>query len=274
MLLAFDIGNSSVSIGVFKIANDSPHELLKSFKISNKPYSADEYTLFIKDFLLMNGFYAYDKNQSDNSRMIRRAVISSVVPELTDILKETALKLSGKTPFIISGGTKTGFSIKIKNSEQLGADIVCNIAAALHLSAAPLVVLDMGTATTITTVDKDKNVLGTIITPGLTVSMKALTASAAQLYNIRLERENVLIGRDTVESINSGVINGNIYMIDGFIRNIREQLIPKDSGDKLSLIATGGLSKNIIPYTKNKFTYYENLTLEGAAYLYEKNVRI
>lgn len=274
MLLAFDIGNSSVSIGVFKISHDSPHTLLKGFKISNKPYSTDEYTLFIKEFLLMNGFCAYDKNQSDNSHMIRRAVISSVVPELTDIIRETALRLSGKNPFIISGGTKTGFGIKIKNPEQLGADIVCNAAAALHLSPAPLVILDMGTATTITAVDKDRNVLGTIITPGLTVSMKALTDSAAQLNNIRLERENVLIGRDSAESINSGVMNGNIYMIDGFIRNIREQLISKDSGEKLSLIATGGLSMNIIPYTKNKFTYYENLTLDGAAYLYEKNVKI
>ena len=104
--------------------------------------------------------------------------------------------------------------------------------------------------------------------------MKALSDSAALLGNIRLERENVLIGRDSEESINSGVINGNIFMIDGFIRNIREQIIPRDSGEKLSLLATGGLSESIIPYTKNKFTYYKNLTLEGAAYLFEKNVAL
>lgn len=142
------------------------------------------------------------------------------------------------------------------------------------MSLAPLVILDMGTATTITVVDKNGNVLGTIITPGLAVSMKALSDSAALLGNIRLERENVLIGRDSEESINSGVINGNIFMIDGFIRNIREQIIPRDSGEKLSLLATGGLSESIIPYTKNKFTYYKNLTLEGAAYLFEKNVAL
>lgn len=272
MLLAFDIGNSSVSVGVFKLSRDS-HELLTSFKISNKPYSADEYVMFLRVFLRENGFRTYEKNCTDEN-MINCAVVSSVVPELTDIICAAAAKLCGRNPFIISEGKKTGFGIKIKNPEQLGSDIVCNVAAALHLSSAPLVILDMGTATTITVVDKNGNVLGTIITPGLAVSMKALSDSAALLGNIRLERENVLIGRDSEESINSGVINGNIFMIDGFIRNIREQIIPRESGEKLSLLATGGLSESIIPYTKNKFIYYKNLTLEGAAYLFEKNVAL
>lgn len=274
MLLAFDIGNSSISIGVFDVTGENPPKLLTSFKISNKPYSADEYTLHIKDFLIKSGFKVYDKSAIDKSNMISRSVISSVVPSLTDIIKNTAYNISGKTPFIISSGTKTGFGIKIKNPEQLGADIVCNVAAAIHLTSTPLVILDMGTANTITVVDSNKNVLGTIITPGLAVSMNALTDSTALLQNVRLERGDVLIGRDTEESINSGVINGSIYMIDGFIRNIRETIVSKESGEKLSLIATGGLSKNVIPYTMNKFTYYENLTLEGEAYLYLKNVRI
>lgn len=262
MLLAFDIGNSSVSVGVFRLSRDS-HELLTSFKISNKPYSADEYVMFLRVFLRENGFRTYEKNCTDEN-MINCAVVSSVVPELTDIICAAAAKLCGRNPFIISEGKKTGFGIKIKNPEQLGSDIVCNVAAALHLSSAPLVILDMGTATTITVVDKNGNVLGTIITPGLAVSMKALSDSAALLGNIRLERENVLIGRDSEESINSGVINGNIFMIDGFIRNIREQIIPRDSGEKLSLLATGGLSESIIPYTKNKFTYYKNLKIGRA----------
>lgn len=273
MLLAFDIGNSSVSVGVFDISRPNAHELLTSFKIFNKPYSVDEYVLFLRSFLRENGFLPYSKDSCDPN-MISCAVIASVVPELTDIIGAAAYQLSGRNPFIISEGKKTGFGIRIKNPEQLGSDIVCNVAAALHMSQPPIVILDMGTATTITVVDENRNVIGTIITPGLAVSMKALSDSAALLGNIRLERENVLIGRDSEESINSGVINGNIFMIDGFVRNIREELIPRDSDEKLSLVATGGLSENIIPYTKNKFTYSKNLTLEGAAYLFEKNVKI
>lgn len=272
MLLAFDIGNSSVSVGVYELRPEG-HKILSSFKISNKPYSADEYTLFFKSFLRENGFKPYEKNCSDEN-MINYSVISSVVPELTDILKSVAFGLCGKNPFIISEGKKTGFGIKIKNPEQLGSDIVCNVAAALHISSVPLVILDMGTANTITTVDEHENVLGTIITPGLAVSMKALSDSAALLGDIRLQRENILIGRDSDEAINSGVVNGTIYMIDGFVRNIREAIIPKNSDMKLSLIATGGLSEHIIPYTMNKFTYQKNLTLDGAAYLFEKNVKI
>ncbi len=271
MLLAFDIGNSSVSIGVFELFRDSSHKLLASFKISNKPYSADEYTLHIKDFLTRSGFSTDPKDKESG---ITSAVISSVVPRLTDIIKECAYKITGKSPFIVSGGTKTGFGIKIKNPEELGADIVCNVAASLHLSKSPLAILDMGTATTITVVDSKNNILGGIITPGLALSMNALTDSAALLSTVRIENYGILIGRDTEECINSGVINGNVYMIDGFIRNIRDAVVDKESGEKLSLIATGGLVKNIIPYTKHKFTYYENLTLEGCAYLYSKNVRI
>ncbi len=259
-------------MGVYEIKNGT-HTILSSFKISNKPYSVDEYTLLLKGFLRENGFKPYENNCDDDS-MIKYSTISSVVPELTDIIKSVALRLCGRNPFIIGEGKKTGFGIKIKNPEQLGSDIVCNVAAALHIASAPLVILDMGTANTITTVDANGNVLGTIITPGLTVSMKALSNSAALLGDICLQRENVLIGRDSDEAINSGVVNGTIFMIDGFIRNIRENLIPKGSDMKLSLIATGGLSEHIIPYTKNKFVYQKNLTLDGAVYLFEKNVKL
>lgn len=263
MLLAFDIGNSSISVGIFELPLASMSVPCASFKISNKPYSSDEYTLYLKDFL--SHFGCTDKIDS--------SVISSVVPNLTPIVQNSARDIAGREPFIISGGTKTGFGIKIKNPEQLGADIVCNVAAALHLVEPPLIILDMGTATTLTFVDRSSAVVGTIITPGLIVSLNALTDSAALLQNVNIDNETVLIGRDTEESINSGVINGNKFMIDGFIRSIRDQYIDKNSGEKLSLIATGGLAKHVIPYTMNRFVYSENLTLLGEAYLFERNTR-
>jgi len=261
MLLALDIGNSSISIGIFDISETESPQMFASFKISVKSYSSDEYLLLIKDFI--------ERSFHSEIPVIDCSVISSVVPELTDILAESARKLCSSNPLIIDQGIRTGFGIRIKNPEQLGSDIVCNTAAALHIAETPLVILDMGTATTITFVDGGANVNGTIIIPGLKVSMTALTDSAALLSSASLEYNEELIGRDTQSAIRSGVINGNVYMIDGFIRNIREKML--DKNEKLNLIATGGLAERIIPHTRNKFRYCENLTLLGLAYLYIKN---
>ncbi len=271
MLIAFDIGNSSVSIGIFNIIPNSRPDLVYSFKISNKPYSADEYAIYIKDILARQGFNL--SNKSTEAPGITRAVISSVVPNLTCIISDAAEQISGNKPLIITSGIRTGFGIKIKNPEQLGADIVCNVAAALQISAPPVAILDMGTASTITVVDHASNVIGSVIMPGLAVSMNALANSAALLRDVSLVRGDALIGKNTEEAVNSGVINGTIYMVDGFIRNIRESVIDKASDCKLALIATGGLSMNIVPYTRNKFIFSENLTLLGAALLYTKNAK-
>jgi len=273
MLLAFDIGNSSVSIGIFELSANIAPKLVSSFKISNKPYSADEYTMYISSILAQRGFSYYNYNSTENFQTITHSVISSVVPSLTKIISEAAESICGRKPFIITSGIRTGFGIKIKNPEQLGADIVCNVAAALYGAQAPLAILDMGTATTITVVDYTKFVIGTVIMPGLAVSMNALADSAALLGDVPLEPSDELIGKNTEEAVNSGVINGTIYMIDGFIRNIRETYIDKRSTEKLSLIATGGLSNIIIPHTRNKFEYDENLTLFGAALLFQRNTK-
>ena len=256
MLLAIDIGNSSISVGVFDISDKLSPKIITHFKITVKDLSADEYTVRIKDFL------------SRSSVCVDCAVISSVVPSLTETLSRAAQNLCGKQPFIISNGIRTGFGIKIKNPEQLGTDIVSNVAAALQNVDAPLAILDMGTATTLTVIDSNKYVLGTIIIPGLKIALDALYDSAAQLSDIVLENDPELIGRDTKSSICSGIINGNALMIDGFIRNIRDELKIKETGQILGLVATGGLSNLILPHLRNKFAYDEFLTLKGQAYLY------
>jgi len=238
--------------------------------------TSDEYMIAIHNFLQLHGICSQlnigDKNQSyDDTSLVDCAVIASVVPALTDVLAKAAVSLCGRPPFIIGQGTRTGFGIKIKNPEQLGADIVSNTTAALVFCEPPLVILDMGTATTLTVVDVNRDILGIIIMPGLKISMSALSLSAAQLNDVRLERPDEWIGRNTSSSIRSGVINGQIFAIDGFLRNVREQLHTKESGHSLSLIATGGLANYVLPYTRNKFLYDETLTLSGAAYLFMKN---
>lgn len=276
MLLALDIGNSSISVGVFELPADHEPRLRTSFKISNKSYSSDEYTLLIRDFLSRSGIRTNTVSVTDglSADTIDCSVISSVVPEFTELLTVTAEQLCGQPPLMIDQGIRTGFGIRIKNPEQLGSDIVSNIASALHHAKPPFVVLDMGTATTLTVVNTNVEIVGTIIIPGLKVSMTALTESAALLSPVPLDYNEELIGRDTQSSIRSGVINGNVYMIDGFIRNIREKIIAPGKEEKLGLIATGGLAKRILPYMRNKFIYHENLTLEGEAYLYCRNRRL
>lgn len=278
MLLAFDIGNSSITIGAFCLHDDGTNELVCRFGVSARAGStADEYVMFIRDYLEHAGIAVHGSCTSrgaiDCADVIDSAVISSVVPGLTYVLSAAAKILTGTDPFIITPGIHTGFGIKIKDPAQLGADIVSNVAASVRLSHVPLVILDMGTATTLTVVNKNTEVIGTIIMPGLRISMDALTGSAALLSDVTLEKPEDLIGRDSRTSTLSGVVGGHILMIDGFIRNIREELNLKETGEKLGLISTGGLADAIIPHTRNRFLHEPSLTLHGMAELYRRNVR-
>ncbi len=272
MLLAFDIGNSSITIGAFRLCADGVNELICRFGVSARSGStSDEYVMFIRDYLEHAGIGVHGSRE-DYADVIDCAVISSVVPGLTHILSRAAKILAGSDPFIITPGIHTGFGIRIKDPAQLGSDIVANVAASVHLSSVPFVILDMGTATTLTVVNNHTEVIGTIIMPGLRISMDALTGSAALLSDVTLEKPDDLIGRDSRTSTLSGVIGGHILMIDGFIRNIREELGIRESGEKLGLIATGGLADRILPHTRNRFRCEPSLTLYGAAALYRRNV--
>ncbi len=284
MLLALDIGNSSVSVGVFDISEKCVNEnkLIHQFKIAAKGLSADEYAMQMYHFLKLQNILPSKRSSyfrqltdcndpSGSDFSVNHAVISSVVPSFTDVIAKAAELLIGSKSFLIGAGVKTGFGIRIKNPEQLGADIVSNTAYAASIVPGPLVILDVGTATTLTVVDKEKNLLGTIIMPGLRVSLQALSGSAAQLSEIPLAASDVLIGRDSAESVRSGVVNGHCIMIDGFVRNIREFFASQGEESKLSLVSTGGLSHIVLPHLRNKFADFEALTLLGAANIFLLN---
>lgn len=258
MLLAIDIGNSSTSVGIFDITDKASPILISDFKITSRDSSSDEYTIILKDFI----------SRTVDIAAIKNSVISSVVPRLTDKFIRAAESICKCQPFIITSGIRTGFGIRIKNPEQLGTDIVSNVAATINLYPTPLVILDMGTATTITVVDENKSIIGVIITPGIKISLDALYNSAAQLGDVVLDEKMELIGKDTQSAVSSGIINGSALMIDGFLRNIREELSLKENGSKLSLVATGGLSELILPHLRNKFDFDKILTLKGLAVLY------
>ncbi len=283
MILAIDIGNSSISCGVFSmpvsgdIAKNEPPVLVCRFKIAARALSADEYLLLFRQFLSMHQIKMYVSNDSavSNTDFLDACVIASVVPALTEIIASAAEEIIGSKPFMINPGIRTGFALRIQNPEQLGADIVANTAGALQIGVKPpFVVLDVGTATTITFVNAQKELLGTIIMPGLAVSMSALTDSAALLMGVPLEKPDELLGKNTSDAIRSGVIGGHALMIDGFLRNIRETYPEKnENGEpwKLSLVATGGLALSILPFCRNKFLFAQDLTLSGAVSLWQKN---
>ncbi len=271
MLLAIDIGNSSISCGVFQ---KSTQKMIACFKLAARQASAEEYYLLLHQFLSLHTIphlFPGTQQQSnlDSAASLDDCVLSSVVPSLTPFLLGAAKMLIGKEPMQITQGIRTGFDIQLHNPEQVGADIISNIAAAFDYEEPPFVVLDVGTATTISFVSGERILTGIAILPGLSVSMAALFQSAALLNEVSLERPMQWLGKNTSESVRSGVINGHILAVDGFVRNIREQFLTSEK--KLGLCATGGLAKYILPYCRNRFSFHKDLTLEGEMRLWHLN---
>lgn len=259
MLLSVDIGNSTVKFGFFSKVGITP-EISFSVSSSDKR-TADEYLILLRSFLFQNNI---DEEISD-------AVIASVAPSVAISVSDAVRTLIGHEPFFITSGTHTGFRILIDDPGELGADIVSNAAAVLSIASAPIVVADLGTATTLTVINKNGELCGSVIIPGAGLSLDALSDTAELLSRVSVTHPDSLIGKNSKDSITSGIVNGNIFMIDGFIRNFREKLC--EDGDKLSLVATGGYSRTIIPYCRNKFEIIDDLTLAGAALLYKRNRR-
>ena len=257
MLICVDIGNTNTKFGVF---DGSPDALVCSFSISTtNKRTSDEYALLIKQLLLDNSVCA----------MPDCFCISSVVPSVTSDISAALYKICNNDPFIISTGTRTGYPIRIDVQSQLGADIVSNTAAALNIVKPPFVVVDVGTATTVTAVDSDGALIGTVIAPGASISVDALNNSAALLTEIPFNKPDTVIGKNSQDSIRSGAFYGHVYMIDGFVRQIREEICK--NGEKLGLVGTGGLASKLLPSCRNKFIIDPYLTLKGAASLFYLN---
>jgi len=258
LLLAFDIGNTNIKVGVF---NDSCENMICSFAISSATIrTSDEYYLLIKQML--SEYSVFDK--------LNASVISSVVPSITESISNAVSKICNRRPFIIGSGTRTGFPIRIDVQTQLGADIVSNTAASFLTCKPPFVVVDLGTATTITAVDCNGCLIGASIIPGATVSLNALNSTAALLSDIALKKPVYLIGKNSQDSICSGVYYSNVFAIDGFIDSLAKELCK--NGETLDLIGTGGLCDVILPECRNNFRTVNNLTLMGAAHLFYSNI--
>ncbi|WP_317368489.1 type III pantothenate kinase [uncultured Tyzzerella sp.] len=253
MLLAIDIGNTNIVLG--GIDNEKIHFIARLY--TEKKLSYDQYTIQIKNML---DIYNIDTQNIDN------CIISSVVPPVLDAIVQAVKTIIKKEPMIVGPGIKTGLNILTDNPAQLGSDLVVNSVASLNQFDAPLIIIDMGTATTISVIDKNKNYIGGCIVPGVKISLSALSGMTAQLPHISLDEPKKIIGSNTIDCMKSGIVFGNASMIDGMIERIEDDL-----GYKTTVIATGGIANHIIPFCKKEIIYDDNLLLKGLYAIYLKN---
>lgn len=255
MLLAIDVGNSNVVIGCID-AGEISHVFRMVTDISKTEF---EYAVGIKNILEFEGI------RCDG---FDGAIISSVVPPLLNVLKSAVKRITGKNALAVGAGIKTGINILIDDPAQLGSDLVADAVAAIAAYALPIVIFDMGTATTISVIDQRGNHIGGALFPGVGLSMNALSSGTSQLPKVPIEPPEKVINGNTIDAMKSGAIFGTASMVDGMIDRIETEL-----GMKTTVIATGGLSSRIIPYCKHEIIHDENLLLRGLGIIYEKNKR-
>lgn len=253
MLLAIDIGNTNITLGAYE--NDVLRFTARLATMHGT--TSDQYAVEIKNILELHGL---------NHTRIEDCIVSSVVPSVGGAVCNAVSLLCDIVPLELGPGIKTGLNIKIDNPAQLGADLVAGAVGAISEYTLPCVVIDMGTASTISVIDKNGAYLGGVISAGVRLTLKALTENTAQLPAIDISAPKSVICSNTIDCMRSGLIFGTAAMIDGLLDKIADEL-----GEIPTVVATGGLSKDIIIHCKNDIIYNANLLLDGLREIYEKN---
>ena len=260
MLLAFDIGNTNILIGLFDGEN-----LRNSWRLStdtNK--SADEYGMIISQLFKHEGI-SFDE--------VDDIIISTVVPSMLFTLQHTALKYFGKTALVVEAGIKTGLSIKYDNPQQVGADRIVNAVAAFDKYGGPLVLVDFGTATTFCAVTEHGEYLGGTIAPGIKISSEALSERTSKLPSVEIEDPGRTICKTTQESVQAGLVYSQMGLCDFIVSKMKKELaaLCKKDESEIKVVATGGFAE-LVNQGLNIIDHIEkNLTLEGLALIYKKN---
>ena len=255
MILVVDIGNSNVVVGGVE-----GKEIIFEARIrTDATKTSDEYCIDLKNIL---DIYNVDKDGVEGS------IIASVVPQVLNTFQTALLKLTGKTSLVVGPGLKTGLNIAIENPAQTGADLVVGCVAALREHEAPLIVIDMGTATTMVVLDKKGSLIGGSISPGVKISMDALTGGTALLPGLQLDQPKRVIGRNTTDCMRSGIMIGTACMLDGMIERMEEEL-----GYPAKVIVTGGIARFVVPLCRREMVYDKDLLIKGLATLYYENKR-
>jgi type III pantothenate kinase len=253
MLLAIDIGNTNVVLGVF-----DGEKLVENWRVgTNARITPDEYAMIFKDLFGFSGL--------EFSR-ITGVIVSTVVPPLLPVMTEMSRKYFRLEPLVVTHELKTGITIRYDNPREVGADRIVNAAAAYKLYGGPVIIVDFGTATTFCAVTKNGEYLGGAICPGVRISAEALFQRASKLPRVELVKPAAVIGKDTTSAMQAGIIYGYAGLVDGIVERMKKELSPE-----AKVVATGGLAELVSPETASVREIRPQLTLEGLRLLYDLN---
>ena len=255
MILTIEIGNATITLGGVE-GNEVRFECRIN---TDRVKTSDTYCIDLKTLFEIYGI---------GLGSIEGVIIASVVPQVLNAVRTAIRKLLNLEPLVVGPGLKTGLNIRLDNPAQMGADLVAADVAALREHKPPLIIIDMGTATTISVLDETGAHLGGCVCPGVKISLDALTARTSLLPGIQLENPKQALGRNTGDAMRSGIMYGTASMLDGMIDRYREEL-------KLdfTILATGGIARHIIPLCRHEIAYDRHLIIKGLAALYRDNAR-
>ncbi|MDO5602691.1 MAG: type III pantothenate kinase [Oscillospiraceae bacterium] len=253
MILAVDIGNTHIVVGCLTKEGAA----LKARIAADRLKTQDEYALILENLLRLHGL---------QGQTMEGGIVSSVVPGLTAALRGAVTTVTGKMPLTVGAGLKTGLNIRMDTPGELGADLVVSAVAALEKYPRPTLIFDMGTATTMSLLDKSGSYVGGLIVPGVQLSLDALAGRASQLPHVGLEKPKGLIGTNTQDSMKAGAVYAGASMLDGLVDRVNELL-----ETPVTAVATGGIAGMILPYCKREICFDPDLMLRGLWLLYCKN---
>jgi type III pantothenate kinase len=253
MILAIDIGNTNIVLGGL----EGEKILFEARMATDLIKTSDQYCAELKSMLALFEV---------TPEAISGSIISSVVPPVLNSFKTAIRKLTGKACLVVGPGIRTGLNIRMENPAEVGSDLIVAAVAAIAEYGAPLLLVDMGTATTITAVDETGTFVGGCICPGVKISMEALTGRTAQLPGISLDEPQKAIGKNTRDCMRSGIMFGAAAMLDGLLDRMEAEL-----GTPVKVVATGGIARFVIPLCRRELIYDRSLMLKGLGLLYRRN---
>lgn len=253
MILAVDIGNTNIVLG----GMEGERIVFEARMATDFIKTSDQYCAELKSML---NLFEVDPTTIEGS------IVSSVVPPLLNSFKTAIRKLTGKTCLLVGPGIRTGLNIRMDNPSEIGSDLIVAAVAGIAQYGAPLLLVDMGTATTITAIDAEACFVGGCICPGVRISMEALTGRTAQLPGISLDKPQRAIGKNTRDCMRSGIMLGAAAMLDGLLDRMEQEL-----GAPVRVVATGGIARFVLPLCRREIIYDGSLMLKGLRLLYQKN---